>query len=78
MAAGNFLRDWRNATSSLRLALAMLHEMGIDPALITCNAGNMASARVIQKCGGVRFEDAITEAGLEWRFRVPTGVPSTC
>jgi hypothetical protein len=29
-----------------------------------------ASARVIEKCGGVRISDALTERGVEWRYLV--------
>ena len=62
------------ATAALRLALRLLDQMGVERALITCNETNAASPRVIEKCGGVRFEDAETEIGIERRYRVPTGL----
>ena len=61
------------ATAALRLALRRLNQMGVERALITCNDMNAASARVIEKCGGVRIEDAETERGIERRYWVPTG-----
>ena len=42
--------------------------MGIDPALITCDATNVASRRVIETNGGI-FEDELD--GI-LRFWVPT------
>jgi predicted acetyltransferase len=60
------------ATAALRLALKQLGAMGIATALVTCRANNRASARVIEKCGGIRIPDAMTEQGVEWRYRVAT------
>lgn len=40
-------------TLMLKLALAKARKLGIDRALVTCDKGNIASARVIQKNGGV-------------------------
>ena len=42
--------------------------MGIDPALVTCDAGNLASRKVIQANGGV-VDD---ERHGKLRFWVPT------
>lgn len=61
------------ATTALRLALKLLDQMGVERALITCNGTNAASARVIEKCGGIRIEDVETEMGMERRYWVPTG-----
>ncbi|WP_405581515.1 GNAT family N-acetyltransferase [Streptomyces sp. NBC_01190] len=58
-----------HATAMLRAALPEAAELGIDPALITCDTGNVASRKVIQACGGV-FED---ERGGKLRFWVRTG-----
>jgi predicted acetyltransferase len=58
------------ATVALRLALKELHATGIERALVTCQANNHASSRVIEKCGGVRISDALTEWGVEWRYLV--------
>jgi predicted acetyltransferase len=60
------------ATAALRLALRQLAGMGIERALVTCNANNAASARVIEKCGGVRAEDAPTQDGGERRYWIST------
>ena len=62
------------ATTALRLALKLLNQMGVERALITCHETNAASARVIEKCGGVRTEDAETEMGIERRYWVTTRV----
>lgn len=67
--------SWRNrgvATAALRLALDKLGAMGLERALVTCNATNMASARVIEKCGGVRIEDALLTDRVERRYWVST------
>ncbi|HWY55687.1 MAG TPA: GNAT family N-acetyltransferase [Terriglobales bacterium] len=60
------------ATAALKLALQELRQMGIERALLTCADTNQASARVIEKCGGVRIDDANTERGPERRYRVST------
>lgn len=60
------------ATAALRVALRKLAGMGIESALVTCNTLNAASARVIEKCGGMRIEDAILEDRVERRYWVPT------
>ena len=60
------------ATAALRLALKKLGMMGIQTALVTCRANNHPSARVIEKCGGTRIADALTEQGPEWRYIVAT------
>jgi predicted acetyltransferase len=60
------------ATAALQLALQKLSVLGIDRALVTCNATNSASARVIEKCGGVRTSDAQLEDRTEHRYWVPT------
>lgn len=44
-----------HATSMLRQALAVAAELELDRILVTCDVGNAASLRVIEKCGG-RFE----------------------
>ncbi len=57
------------ATRALAAVLPIAASRGIDPALVTCDADNVASRRVIEHNGGV-FED-IREKKL--RFWVPTG-----
>jgi predicted acetyltransferase len=56
------------ATAALGLALRLLGGMRVAQALVTCKAINAASARVIEKCGGVRISDASTPNGVEWRY----------
>jgi predicted acetyltransferase len=56
------------ATEMLRLALPVAHDLGIDPALLTCDTANVASRRVIERNGGV-FED---ERYSKLRYWVPT------
>jgi predicted acetyltransferase len=66
------LRNRGVATIALRLGLEKLRVMGVERALVTCKRNNLASARVIEKCGGVRIEDAILEDHAERRYWVPT------
>ena len=57
-----------HATEMLRQALAVAHELGIDPALITCDVDNVGSRTVIERNGGV-LED---ERRGKLRFWAPT------
>ncbi len=61
------------ATAALRLALERVRGYGIEQALVTCDDRNARSARVIEKCGGRRFEDARRPDGIERRYWVPAG-----
>ena len=61
------------ATAALRLALGMAARLGIDPALVTCEDDNVASARTIEANAGV-LEDV---RGTSRRYWVPTGVLSS-
>jgi predicted acetyltransferase len=45
-----------HATEMLRLSLPIAHQLGIDPALVTCDDTNIASRKVIEKNGGVPDE----------------------
>ena len=58
-----------HATEMLRQALGVAQGLGIDPALITCDVGNVGSRAVIERNGGA-LED---ERGGKLRFWVPTG-----
>jgi len=58
-----------HATEMLRQALAIAHGLGIDRALITCDAVNVGSRTVIERNGGV-LED---RRGNKLRFWAPTG-----
>ncbi|MDN3242731.1 GNAT family N-acetyltransferase [Glycomyces tritici] len=57
-----------HATAMLAAVLPHAAALGIDKALITCDAENTASRKVIEANGGV-LED---ERGGKLRFRVPT------
>lgn len=60
------------ATAALRLALEKLADLGVEQALVTCRDTNLASARVIEKCGGRRIEDSFVDEHFERRYWVPT------
>ena len=61
-------RGCGHATQMLAAALPVAAAMGIDPALVTCDAANIASRRVIEHNGG-RLEN---EGDGELHFWVPT------
>ena len=58
-----------HATEMLRQALQVAHELGIDRALVTCDADNIGSKTVIERNGGV-LED---EREGKLRYWVSTG-----
>ena len=49
-------------TAILRLALPHARALGIRRALVTCDADNIGSKKIIEANGG-RFENAVSEAG---------------
>ena len=49
-------------------SLAWARDLGIDPALVTCDEDNIGSVRVIESAGGV-LEDV---RGIKRRYWVPT------
>lgn len=57
-----------HASAMMAAALPVAHDLGIDPALITCDEDNLGSRRVIEKAGGV-YEDT---RGIKRRYWVPT------
>jgi predicted acetyltransferase len=57
-----------HGTRMLAAALPIARSLGIDPALVTCDAANVASRRIIVSAGG-RLQD---ELDGELRFWVPT------
>lgn len=57
-----------HATAMLRAVLPHAHDLGIDPALVTCDDDNVASMRVIEHAGGV-LEDV---RGTKRRYWLPT------
>ena len=59
-----------HATAMLRAALPYAYGLGLDPALVTCDTGNIPSSKVIEACGG-RFAD---ELDGKLRYWVPTGI----
>ena len=54
-------------TAALRLALHQAGQMGIRRALITCDEDNLASRRVIERCGGVLENQTEDEDGVPIR-----------
>jgi predicted acetyltransferase len=56
----------------LGAALPHTRDLGIDPALVTCDTDNVGSRKVIESNGGV-FED---ERSGKLRYWVPTSEPS--
>jgi predicted acetyltransferase len=57
-----------HATRALALVLPLAAARGIDPVLVTCDADNVGSRRVIEANGGV-LED---RRGEKLRYWVPT------
>ena len=49
------------ATTLLRGIIEVARARGFDRLLVTCDGGNVASARVIEKCGGI-LEDKIYDS----------------
>jgi predicted acetyltransferase len=58
-----------HATAMLKGALPWARDLGIDPALVTCDDDNVGSILVIEAAGGV-MEDV---RGTKRRYWVPTG-----
>lgn len=59
------------ATAMLRFALDRLRELGETEALVTCDDANHSSARVIEKCGGVRIHDSEMDGRPHRRYLIP-------
>jgi predicted acetyltransferase len=57
-----------HASAMLAAALPVANELGVDPALITCDEDNVGSRKVIEGNGGM-FED---QRGIKLRYWVPT------
>lgn len=60
-----------HATRILELALVETRALGIDRALLTCDADNAASRATIERCGGVKDESPVGAAKL--RYWISTG-----
>jgi predicted acetyltransferase len=56
------------ATWALRSVLPRARALGLDQVLVTCDDSNPASARVIEKAGGVLEDVRDTELGLTRRY----------
>ncbi|MFI7431529.1 GNAT family N-acetyltransferase [Micromonospora sp. NPDC049836] len=61
------------ATFALGVALAEAGRRGIDPVLVTCDEENTASARTIERHGGVLEDVRDTELGRLRRYWIATG-----
>jgi len=63
------------ATEMLRQSLTLLRSVGVESALVTCDDDNIASARTIERCGGV-LQDVVpdTSGNPKRRYWVPTGI----
>jgi len=59
-----------HASAMLAAALPIARDLGIDPALLTCDADNTGSRRVIESSGGVLADQREDKL----RFWVPTSV----
>lgn len=55
------------ATEALRQALVVARSLGVDEALLTCDDANTASARTIERCGGVL--EGVREGVRRYWFR---------
>lgn len=60
-ARGRGLTGW-----ALGRMLAEARSLGMDHVVLVCAAGNVASAKTIERRGGVR-----EDAGATWRYRIP-------
>ncbi|HEY9294011.1 MAG TPA: GNAT family N-acetyltransferase [Microlunatus sp.] len=54
-----------HAAAALRTALPYAARLGIDPALVSCDADNVGSRKIIEATGGV-FERQVGELRLYW------------
>jgi predicted acetyltransferase len=55
------------ATEILRRSLAITADLGIDRVLVTCDDDNIASATVIERCGGLFADHIVGESGTRMR-----------
>jgi predicted acetyltransferase len=62
-ARGRGLAAW-----ALRAILPRAQQLGLDRVLVTCDDANLASARTIEKVGGVLEDVRQTERGLTRRY----------
>lgn len=57
------------AKEMLRQALIVARSLGIDRVLVTCDDDNVASARTIERCGGVLESTVLNEADEVYKRR---------
>ena len=57
-----------HATRLLLAAARQARRMGIRQLLVACDADNLASARVIEKCGGVLENEVVTDDEIIRRY----------
>ena len=60
------------ATEILRQSLIVAHAAGVERALVSCDGANIASARTIERCGGLR-ENVVAiddDGALNRRYRI--------
>jgi predicted acetyltransferase len=60
------------ATAMLCMALTKTHRLGIERALLTCDAVNIASRKVIERCGGEPDPTEASTARGILRYWIPT------
>ncbi len=58
----------------LRLALPHAHALGVDPAMLTCDTANIASWRMIERCGGTRESTYMHDGVERYRYWLPTTI----
>lgn len=61
-------RQKGNASEALKQALDIAKNMGIDRALVVCDKNNIASAKTIQKNGGVMENEALDDGEVIQRY----------
>lgn len=66
-------RGQGHAVTMLRLALPHARALGVDPAMLTCDAANVPSWRTIERCGGTRTEEFVHDGIARYRYSLPTG-----
>ena len=59
-------------TQLLALALPHAHALGIDPAMLTCDVENVASWRLMERCGATRESTFSYEGTQRYRYWLPT------
>jgi len=62
-------------TALLGAGLAVLADLGVHQALLTCDADNLPSVRIIEKHGGVEIDRLPQDGRTTVRFHVPVPRP---